>query len=181
MDDTVCTDDEDGFLQTAMAEVATSAADTAAARQEGGILSCSPHVSVWRRRLPSSALTAGAIPAPHQQQQQPAAGDSRQERSPFTSPLRQSLQRQYSQGDAQGLPSQDAVRKLVSNDSFGSHAVAKPSPESGHAAPASTGRHSRGPSHGAPNEVRLNASTSTVRLVCCLNAATNYAAWHSLQ
>jgi len=148
-----CTDDDDGgLLQTAIAEVAASAADSAAARQEGCILSCSPHVSVWRRRLPFSAVISGA------QQPQPAAGDPKQDRSPFTSPLRQSLQRQYSQGDGQqGLPSQDAVRKLVSNDSFGSHAAAKPASEGGHVAPGSTGRHSRAPSHGAPSEVRAQS------------------------
>ncbi len=151
-------DDEGGLLQTAMAEVAASAADAAAARPDGCILSCSPHVSVWRRRLPSSAVIAGA------QQQQAPAGDPKQDRSPFTSPLRQSLQRQYSQGDGQqGLPSQDAVRKLVSHDSFGSHAAAKTPSEGGPAAPGSTGRHSRAPSHGAPNEARLQRIITSIK------------------
>ena len=132
-------------------EAAASAAATAAARQDGCILSCSPHVSVWRRRLPSPWGGAPSAGTPGTQQPPSAAGEPLQERSPFSSPLRQSLQRHFSQDDLPGLPSRDAVRKLVSVDSAGSHAA--PPSESSQAAQASTGRHSRGPSHSAPHEV----------------------------
>ena len=160
-------DDETGLFQIAIAEVAASAAATTAARQEGVILSCSPHVSVWRRRLPAAdcianrpagpaGAAAPATPAT-QHHQPPSAGATqpdRLDRSPFSSPLRQSLQRQMSQDDPPPLTSRDAVRKLVSTESSASHGVPSPS-EAGGAVPrppASSGRHSRGPSHGGASE-----------------------------